>query len=69
MALNRRKNDLLRLAINEECAGVMPHIADRIRRAAVKAYWMGVADTNDLHKSVQVCDNTSRIFRTGGNKA
>lgn len=57
----RRFNNELRALVDRECAGILPHIADRIAAVARRAYWLGAADANNLHKPVQVCDNT-KVF-------
>ena len=55
--VERRHNDRLRNEIEEACRGVRPHIADRIARAARRAYWIGVADGMTVTGTL-VCDNT-----------
>ena len=41
---NNRVHDKLRAMVDQACKGVMPHIADRIRDAARRAYCLGVED-------------------------
>ena len=42
--VERRKEDQLRALIDNACKGVMPHIAERIKKAARDAYYVGCLD-------------------------
>jgi len=57
----RRHQCALRELVDRECEGVMPHIADRIRRVARKAYYLGVGD-GFTTTGAMVCDN-SRVLQ------
>jgi hypothetical protein len=41
---NNRVHDKLRAMVDKACRGLLPHIADRIRDAARRAYCLGVED-------------------------
>jgi len=42
--VDRRVHDKLRAMVDRACEGVMPHIAERIRDAARRAYCLGCED-------------------------
>lgn len=45
---NRRKHDDLRTMVDSACSGVMEHIADRIKDAARRAYYLGCRDGMEM---------------------
>ena len=45
---NRRKHDDLRNMVDRACEGVLPHIADRIKDASRRAYFLGCKDGMEL---------------------
>lgn len=45
---NRRKHDDLREMVDQVCTGVMPQIAERIKDAARRAYYLGARDGMEL---------------------
>lgn len=53
--VDRRDQDALRALVDRECAGVLPHIADRIKKVARTAYWIGALDGSRV--TTVVCDN------------
>ena len=44
MNTDRRVHDTLRLMVDNACKGLMPHIADRIKDTARRAYYLGIND-------------------------
>ena len=46
----RRKHDDLRDMVDRACKGLMPHIQERIKDAARRAYYLGVADGMRLER-------------------
>ena len=57
----RRDQDALRALVDRECAGLLPHIADRIKKVARTAYWIGALDGSRV--THVPCDN-SRVLQT-----
>ena len=62
----RRVHDTLRLMVDNACKGLMPHIADRIKDTARRAYYLGINDgmtiehqTNEKEKRNEDCNNTN----------
>ena len=47
---DKRLHCNLRKMVDAACAGVMPHIADRIKDVARRAYYLGCADGIDITK-------------------
>ncbi len=54
--VERRDQDALRALVDRECRGVLPHIADRIKKVARAAYWIGALDGQQI--TTVVCENT-----------
>lgn len=51
MTTDKRKHDQLRTMVDDACAGVMPQIAERIKDAARRAYYLGCGDALELTRS------------------
>ena len=51
MTHTKRKHDDLREMVDDACAGVMPQIAERIKDAARRAYYLGCGDALELARS------------------
>lgn len=47
---NNRVHDKLRATVDKACKGIMPHIAERIRDAARRAYYLGCEDGMQLQR-------------------
>lgn len=50
MQTDRRIHDNLRVMVDKACKGLMPHIADRIKDTARRAYYLGCADGMTLER-------------------
>lgn len=48
---NRRKHDDLRTMVDKACGGVMDHIAERIKDAARRAYYLGCRDGMEMARA------------------
>lgn len=48
MKTDRRIHDNLRLMVDKACKGLLPHIQDRIKDAARRAYYMGCNDGMEI---------------------
>lgn len=46
----RRHHDELRAMVDRACKGLMPHIQERIKDAARRAYYLGCADGMKLER-------------------
>ena len=51
---NRRKHDDLRTMVDSACVGVMPHIVNRIKDAARRAYFLGCRDGMELARECAI---------------
>ena len=53
METNRRIHDNLRVMVDNACKGLMPHIADRIKDTARRAYYLGCADGMTIERQTK----------------
>lgn len=49
---DQRHHDDLRAMVDRACQGVMPHIADRIKDAARRAYYLGCRDGMQVQSEI-----------------
>lgn len=45
---DKRKHDNLRVMVEKACEGLLPHVQDRIKDAARRAYYIGCTDGMQL---------------------
>lgn len=50
---DKRVHDNLRKMVDDVCKGVMPHLDERIKEAARKAYYLGVLDGMQIERDKQ----------------
>ena len=55
----KRINDSLRTMIDAACKGLLPHIQDRIKDAARRAYYLGCEDGIQMKPQVNDKENAA----------
>lgn len=50
---DKRVHDNLREMVDDVCKGILPHLAERIKKAARTAYYLGVLDGIQIERDKQ----------------